>query len=97
MRKTTLLLLVLGSLLTPAARAQTAPAVTAEEMAAVPRITVNELKAAREAGDVVVIDVRNSTQFEDAHIAGALHATESLLAAATEGLAPDTPIVTYCA
>lgn len=86
----------------PVATAAPAPAPAPEpevqdpERAAVPRISVDELKQKLAKGEVTVIDVRDADAYMAGHIPGALHIPLTRI----EGEIPYLPrtklIVTYC-
>ena len=83
----------------PAAALQAAPAATAEEHDHdhdFERISVDELKAGLDKGEIAMIDVRTMEQFMAAHIPGSLHIPVPRI----EGEVPYLPkgklIVTYC-
>lgn len=61
-------------------------------------ITRDELRAALEAGDVVVLDTLPASYYEQAHLPGALNLVEADVTALAATLVPDlsTPVVTYC-
>src|SRR5687767_4494538 len=61
------------------------------------RATVEETKALRESGNVVIVDVRDEASWNRAHIAGAVHIPLDQLAQRLGELPRDKPIVTYCA
>lgn len=72
------------------------PIVTAGEMAGVERITAENLAELITGGEVVVLDVRDRSAYEAAHIPGARHVPNHRLVAELEDLPQDKPIVTYC-
>ena len=51
------------------------------------------------AGDAVVVDVREDSEWEQGHLPGATHVSKSYIEQYIEGIAPDrdTPVVLYCA
>jgi rhodanese-related sulfurtransferase len=61
-------------------------------------ITRDELRAAIDAGDVVVLDTLPASYYEQAHLPGALNLVESDVESLASTLVPDkaTPVVTYC-
>ena len=64
----------------------------------VPRVSVEEAKAAFEQGQAVLIDVRNPPAFESQHIAGAINIPLGEIERDPAGLdlAKDQWIITYC-
>jgi 3-mercaptopyruvate sulfurtransferase SseA len=66
--------------------------------AEVPRVTVEEAKAALDSGEAVIVDVRSPEAYADSHIAGAI--SISLGAVETNPLGLDLDkkqwIITYC-
>jgi rhodanese-related sulfurtransferase len=63
-----------------------------------PRITLAEFKKLFDAGDVVVIDVRDEATFKHGHIPGALSIPVDQVPARGDRFKGETkPIVTYCA
>ncbi len=82
--------------------AQTVPSAPAQpepqdaERAAVPRISVDQLKQEIAAGKVTVIDVRDADAYIAAHIPGSLHIPLSRVEGEIPYLPKGKPIVTYC-
>jgi hypothetical protein len=78
------------------------PAFTAENLprseADVPRISVEEAKAAFESGEAIIVDVRRSDFFESSHIAGAISVSLSDIEQNPAGVPLDREqwIITYC-
>ena len=66
------------------------------EHAAVPRLSVDELRQKMERGEVTLIDVRDADSFRSSHIAGAVHIPLASVEAQIQYLPKDKPIVTYC-
>ncbi len=66
------------------------------EIAKTPRITVEELKALMDAGDVAVVDVRHQNDFMDAHLPGAMQIPLSFIEGEIPYFPRDKKIVTYC-
>jgi 3-mercaptopyruvate sulfurtransferase SseA len=64
----------------------------------VPRVTVEEAKAALDSGAAVVVDVRDPTQYEQSHVAGAISIGLDDIEANPTGvdLDKDQWIITYC-
>jgi molybdopterin/thiamine biosynthesis adenylyltransferase/rhodanese-related sulfurtransferase len=67
------------------------------------RSEISEIDATRareriESGEPVVLDVREQDEWDEGHIAGALHVPRGHLESRIERLAPDTsrPVVVYC-
>jgi hypothetical protein len=67
-----------------------------DQMAAVPRMTVQELKNRMDANEVVVIDVRDIQTYMASHIPGSLHIPLVYIHGELPYLPRDKPIVTYC-
>ncbi len=65
---------------------------------AVPRVTVQEAKAALDSGEAIILDVRSEASFARAHITGAINFPLSLIErnAANLQLKKDRWIITYC-
>lgn len=64
----------------------------------VPRISVADLKKAADAGQVLIVDVRDPRSFADGHIPGAINVPLGDVQKQAAGLkAAKKPIVTYCA
>jgi rhodanese-related sulfurtransferase len=64
---------------------------------AVPRISVVDLKKAADAGQVLIVDVRDARSFADGHIPGAINVTLADLPKQAAALkAAKKGIVTYC-
>jgi hypothetical protein len=76
---------------------QTAPRLPVTE-ADVPRVTVDNAKAALDAGIAVIVDVRSKEAYDASHIAGALFIPLSDMENNPEkfGLDKDQWIITYC-
>lgn len=71
------------------------PEYSEEQIAAVPRISVdNMLKQA--PNGIVVVDVRDADAYLAAHIDGALHIPAQYLQGEMPYLPKDKPIITYC-
>jgi 3-mercaptopyruvate sulfurtransferase SseA len=70
------------------------PATEAE----IPRVTVEEAKAAFDSGEAIIVDVRGSDSFETSHIAGAINIPLNEFETNPEGLNLDKAqwIITYC-
>jgi hypothetical protein len=66
------------------------------EHAAVPRVSVDELRQKMARNEVTVIDVRDADSFLASHIAGALHIPLARIEGEVPFLPKDKPIVTYC-
>ncbi len=62
------------------------------------RISITEFKKAFDAGQVIILDVRDPESYAEGHIPGAVLALPDSLAKTAAGLKAATkPIVTYCA
>lgn len=64
--------------------------------AAVPRISVDQLRQEMAAGKVTVIDVRDADAYIAAHIPGSLHIPLARIEGEIPYLPKGKPIVTYC-
>jgi 3-mercaptopyruvate sulfurtransferase SseA len=64
--------------------------------AGVPRVSLEEAKAAFDAGTAVFVDVRGADDYATGHIAGALSIPLSDIEAASAELDPGDWIITYC-
>ena len=66
--------------------------------AEVPRVSVEEARAALQAGTAVIVDVRSPEAFADEHIAGAVNIPLEEIESNPAGLALDKErwIITYC-
>lgn len=64
----------------------------------VPRISVEEAKVALDSGAAVIVDVRDPSQYEKSHIAGAISIWLDDIEANPTGLSLDKDqwIITYC-
>ncbi|MGC8857236.1 MAG: rhodanese-like domain-containing protein, partial [Anaerolineae bacterium] len=62
----------------------------------IPRLQLEEAKAAFEAGTAVFVDVRSATSYAAAHIPGALSIPLADLEARLSELDPNQWIITYC-
>jgi len=66
------------------------------ELLNVPRITVDELRARMDRGEVAVIDVRDIEAYRASHIPGALHIPLSFIDGEIPYLPRDKTLVAYC-
>ncbi|HOA25341.1 MAG TPA: rhodanese-like domain-containing protein [Aggregatilineales bacterium] len=62
----------------------------------VPRIPVEQAKELFDAGEVLFVDTRQETSYEQAHIPGAVHLPKDSPREAYAALPRDVPIITYC-
>ena len=62
----------------------------------VPRISIEEAKAAFDDGTAVFIDVRGTENYNQVHIAGALDIPSDQFATRLTDTGRDTLIITYC-
>lgn len=69
---------------------------TTDGLADVLRITPQELKAKRDAGQAVVFDARRQSDYTQRHIAGAISLPENEVAARVAELPTDKLAVFYC-
>ena len=82
--------------ITPTSSAVANEHVQTPEKAAVPRISVEELKEKVKNGEVTVIDVRAGDAYQMGHIPGAWHIPLANIEAQVAVLPKDKPIITYC-
>jgi hypothetical protein len=75
---------------------QTSAPVPPDPNALVKRITVADLRAAIDGGDVLVVDVRDAGTFAESHIKGAVNVPLGLIDKEMASLPRDKKIVTYC-
>lgn len=68
-----------------------------DPFAAIPRITVEELRQALKEKRAFVVDVRPVEAYEEEHIEGAVSLPESEVVERRVDFPPDKLIVTYCA
>ncbi len=84
---------------TPAANSATAasPALTQNPEDDMPRINVQDAKAAFDKGEAVLVDVRGIDAYRSAHIKGAIdHSLSKLEQGDFKGLPNDKRIIAYC-
>lgn len=64
----------------------------------VPRITVEEARAALETGTAIIVDVRSPGAFEESHVAGSISVPLGMIERelASVPLSKDQWIITYC-
>ena len=64
----------------------------------VPRVPVEEAKAALDSGTAVIVDVRSEAAYEVSHVAGAVHTSLDEIGTDPTGLnlPKDQWIITYC-
>ena len=74
----------------------TAPAQQDIPYPGVARVSPGEAHAAANAGQAVIVDVRDRESYDQAHIAGAISIPENELAARSGELPQDRQILTYC-
>ena len=81
----------------PAAPAAAAPAATQNPEDAMPRVSVEEAKAAAAKGEAVLVDVRGPDAYKIAHIKGAIdHSLSRMEMGDFEKLPKDKRIIAYC-
>lgn len=61
-----------------------------------PRITLADAKKDFDAGNAFFIDVRNASNFNEGHIAGAVNITKDTLAANLNKIPKGKKIIVYC-
>jgi len=92
MRRRAFWMAVLALSLTPPVIGQVA------DEAAVPRISVADLKKAAAAGQVLILDVRDASWYAEGHLPGAVNVSlEALQQNLATLKAAKKPIVAYCA
>jgi len=64
----------------------------------VPRITVEDARAALESGEAIIVDVRSPSAFEESHVAGAVSVPLGMIERelASVPLNKEQWIITYC-
>ena len=109
-----ILLIVLIAIVTSACNAQQTPGVATQiaepgftqsagslprTESEVPRVTIEDARAALESGSAVIVDVRSAAAYEQRHIAGAISIPLEELENNPTGLSLDKDqwIITYCA
>jgi molybdopterin/thiamine biosynthesis adenylyltransferase/rhodanese-related sulfurtransferase len=65
----------------------------------IPEVTAAEADALRQRGGVVLVDVREASEWDQGHVTGARHVAKGYVEMEIEGAIPDrsTPVVLYCA
>lgn len=83
------------AVLSPASTVQAGPP---QSEAGVPRVAVQDAKAAFDRGEAVIVDVRSQGAYEANHVAGALFITLGAFETDPEGITLDKEqwIITYC-
>jgi len=66
------------------------------DLASVPRVSVEDLKAAMDAGSVTVLDVRNDSAWESSHIPGAIHVPGGEIPSRLGEIPRGKMVVAYC-
>lgn len=61
----------------------------------VPRIAIDEAKRKHGQGEAVIVDVRDSTDYNQGHVAGAIHMPATEIPRRHQELPADKEIVTY--
>lgn len=84
------------TLIPPGTPAAQPPAQPQSATAEVPRMSVEDLKAKLDRGEVTVVDVRDATSFAQGHIPGSIHIPMASIQASLSTLPKNKPIVTYC-
>ena len=95
------LLLIIAAvlLMTQNASSVAAPAASShdeETYPEIPRVSLEDAKAALEAGTAVIVDVRSAEAYQASHIAGAINIPSEELTARLGELNPNQWIITYC-
>lgn len=74
------------------------PPVTPEEMAAVPKVTLQDYKPLHAKGAVLTVDVRDQHAFDEGHVPGALNVSiVDIEIMGNKVLRDKRPVVAYCA
>lgn len=84
---------------TTATTAPAAPTATSADIhpeTGIPRISVEDFRGKFDAGNVVVIDVRDSTSYAAGHIPGAMNIPFASIQGFTDLIPKGKEIVTYC-
>ncbi|HET7028154.1 MAG TPA: molybdopterin-synthase adenylyltransferase MoeB [Candidatus Limnocylindrales bacterium] len=70
-----------------------------EARAHIKEVSPQEADLARERGDVAIVDVRESSEWDQGHVPGAVHISKSYIEQQIEAAVPDRsrPVVLYCA
>ena len=91
-------IVALLSLLLPLPLSAVPPPAVAQDLASVPRITIDELKRLQARKQVVLVDVRDPMAFSHGHIPGAVNVPFDFLPEYVEKWKQDKRlVVTYCA
>src|SRR5690349_6984269 len=74
------------------------PGTIPQSEAAVPRVSIEEAKAAFESGAAIIVDVRGPEAYETSHVAGAISIPLGEIEQNMDGLTleKDQWIITYC-
>ena len=74
------------------------PGTIPQSEAAVPRVSIEEAKAAFESGAAIIVDVRGPEAYETSHVAGAISVPLGEIEQNIDGLTleKDQWIITYC-
>ncbi|MBI4457018.1 MAG: rhodanese-like domain-containing protein [Acidobacteria bacterium] len=67
-----------------------------DDLTAVPRISLSDLKELAKSGNVLVVDVRSTDAYKAGHIPGAVCLPLAELANRWKQLPADKTIITYC-
>ena len=72
------------------------PSLTAVPLSEIPRVSVQESKAAFDNGEAVFVDVRGVDSYAESHISGALSIPLAEVEIRLNELDPDRWFITYC-
>lgn len=79
------------------ATTQTSPILSEEEQdAAVSRLSLDEAKAAFDAGSAIFLDVRSAEAYQTEHVTGAINIPLAEIESRISELDPNQWIITYC-
>ena len=70
-----------------------------EARATIREVNATEVDALRRSGDTAIVDVRESSEWDQGYVSGATHVAKGYLEINIEQAVPnrDTPVVLYCA
>lgn len=92
-----ILLAIVLSISQNTATTQTSPILSEEEQdAIVPRISLDDAKAALDAGTAIFLDVRSAENYQSEHITGSINIPLTEIESRISELDPNQWIITYC-
>jgi hydroxyacylglutathione hydrolase len=62
----------------------------------IPVITADDVARAQTTGDAVILDVRNSAEYQEGHLAGALNVPMGYIPRRIDEIPADRPIIVHC-